>query len=97
MTVGATLQSTKDPAIFAVGDCAHLEHAPRPKAGVFAVRAAPVLTANLRAAVSGTELSPFRPQSHYLKLVSLGRKSALADKWGMRVTGDLGLALEGPD
>ncbi|MXY34216.1 MAG: selenide, water dikinase SelD [Boseongicola sp. SB0664_bin_43] len=88
VTVGATLQSTKDPAIFAVGDCAHLEHAPRPKAGVFAVRAAPVLTANLRAAVSGTELSAFRPQSHYLKLVSLGRKTALADKWGMRATGD---------
>ena len=88
VTVGATLQSATDPAIFAVGDCAHLEHAPRPKAGVFAVRAAPVLTANLRAAVSGTELSAFRPQSHYLKLVSLGRKSALADKWGMRITGD---------
>ncbi|MDE0211007.1 MAG: selenide, water dikinase SelD [Boseongicola sp.] len=88
VTVGATLRSAKDPAIFAVGDCAHLGHAPRPKAGVFAVRAAPVLTANLRAAVSGTELSAFRPQSHYLKLVSLGRKSALADKWGMRVTGD---------
>ena len=88
VTVGATLRSATDPAIFAVGDCAHLEHAPRPKAGVFAVRAAPVLTANLRAAVSGTELSAFRPQSHYLKLVSLGRKSALADKWGVRVTGD---------
>ncbi|MDE0344767.1 MAG: selenide, water dikinase SelD [Boseongicola sp.] len=88
VTVGETLRSTKDPAIFAVGDCAHLGHAPRPKAGVFAVRAAPVLTANLRAAVSGTELSAFRPQSHYLKLVSLGRKSALADKWGMRATGD---------
>ncbi len=88
VTVGATLRSAKDPAIFAVGDCAHLEHAPRPKAGVFAVRAAPVLTTNLRAAVSGTELSAFRPQSHYLKLVSLGRKSALADKWGVSVTGD---------
>ncbi len=88
VTVGATLQSTTDPAIFAVGDCAHLECAPRPKAGVFAVRAAPALTANLRAAVSGGELSAFRPQLHYLKLVSLGRKSALADKWGLRATGD---------
>ncbi len=87
VTVGKTLQSTTDPRIFAVGDCAHLEHAPRPKAGVFAVRAAPVLAANIRAAVSGKEPNAFRPQSRYLKLVSLGRKSALADKWGMRVAG----------
>jgi len=40
LTVGPTLQ-TSNPHIFAVGDCAHLSHAPRPKAGVFAVREAP--------------------------------------------------------
>ena len=36
--VGADLRSLNDPAVFAVGDCANLTHAPRPKAGVFAVR-----------------------------------------------------------
>lgn len=39
LTVRPSLQ-TSDDDIFAVGDCAHLAHAPRPKAGVFAVRQA---------------------------------------------------------
>ena len=71
LTTSPTLQ-TSDPAIFAVGDCAHLTASPRPKAGVFAVRAAPILHHNLRAALTGTPLKPFRPQSDYLKLISTG-------------------------
>ncbi len=69
-------------SLFAVGDCAHLCHAPRPKAGVFAVRAAPVLAHNLRAALSGTQPRPYRPQKNFLKLVSLGGRRALADRGG---------------
>jgi selenide,water dikinase len=84
--VGPTLQSS-DPLIFAVGDCASLTHAPRPKAGVFAVRAAPVLHHNLRASLTGSPLRPFSPQSDYLKLISLGGQSALADKWGLTFAG----------
>lgn len=88
VTVDQTLRSVSAPEIFAVGDCAHLSTSPRPKAGVFAVRAAPVLADNLRAALSGKPLRPFTPQKHYLKLVSLGRKAALADKWGHSLKGD---------
>ncbi|SMX44944.1 selenide, water dikinase SelD [Actibacterium lipolyticum] len=86
--VGPTLQSLNDPAIFAVGDCAHLTHAPRPKAGVFAVREAPVLVHNLRAALSGGRLQPYHPQKDYLKLISTGHKRAVADKLGLRLEGD---------
>ena len=77
---------TSDPLIFASGDCAQLPD-PRPKAGVFAVRAAPVLHYNLRATLAGRPLRPFRPQRDYLKLVSLGDRSALAEKWGLTAIG----------
>jgi selenide,water dikinase len=77
-----------DPAIFAVGDCAFMTGSPRPKAGVFAVRQAPVLFDNLRAALSEAGgLRPYRPQRDYLKLISLGRKAALAERFGMAVSG----------
>lgn len=78
----AQLRSS-DPAIYAAGDCAHLTHAPRPKAGVFAVRAAPVLAHNLRADLTGAARRRFEPQGDYLKLISLGHKAALGEKWGL--------------
>ncbi|MBY0395327.1 MAG: selenide, water dikinase SelD, partial [Thermoleophilia bacterium] len=77
-----------DPSVFAAGDIAHFTHAPRPKAGVFAVRAAPVLFRNLTVALTGRgAMRHFRPQGDYLKLVSLGAKRATADKWGLSATG----------
>ncbi|SEM94592.1 selenophosphate synthase [Pseudorhodobacter antarcticus] len=86
ITVSPTLQSS-DPHIFAVGDCAHLAHAPRPKAGVFAVRQAPILLYNLRASLSGAALRPYHPQRDYLKLISMGQQRAVADKLGLRLEG----------
>ena len=87
VTVDDQLRSVSDPSIYAVGDCAHLSHAPRPKAGVYAVRAAPVLAHNLRADLAGGMRRVFRPQGDFLKLVSLGGKAALAEKWGWVVAG----------
>ncbi|MGR3291682.1 MAG: selenide, water dikinase SelD, partial [Paracoccaceae bacterium] len=87
VAVDETLRSLNTATVFAVGDCAHLSHAPRPKAGVFAVREAPVLFANLRAALSSGKFRKFKPQRDYLKLISLGEKSALAEKWGMMLRG----------
>lgn len=78
-----------DPAVFAVGDCAAMPFAPRPKAGVFAVRAAPILHHNLRAALTGGTRKTFKPQKDYLKLISLGQKSAMGEKFGLAVAGPL--------
>ena len=85
--VQATLQSCVDPLIYATGDCAALTFAPRPKAGVFAVRQAPVLYHNLRADLLGGSRRPFRPQKSYLKLISTGGKGAIADKAGLKLDG----------
>ncbi len=86
ITVTPTLRSS-DPAIFAAGDCAHLAFAPRAKAGVYAVRAAPILAHNLRASLLGQPLHRFAPQKDYLKLISLGGQRAVADKWGLPLRG----------
>lgn len=85
--VRQTLQTQTDPMVFAAGDCAALPD-PRPKAGVFAVREAPVLHGNLEAVLTGGRLRPYRPQRDYLKLVSLGGKRAVAEKGGRTLAGD---------
>ncbi|WP_319937717.1 selenide, water dikinase SelD [Alitabrizicola rongguiensis] len=78
---------TSDASVFAAGDCAEMVWAPRPKAGVYAVRQAPILLHNLRAALSGGGMRRYRPQSDYLKLISAGGKTAVADKWGLPLDG----------
>ena len=87
VAVGPTLQSLSDPMIFAAGDCAHMAESPRPKAGVFAVRQAPVLHHNLRAALSGGGLRRYSPQRDYMKLISTGAKGAVADRAGLQAGG----------
>ncbi len=86
VAVDASLRSS-DGTVFAAGDCAHMTEAPRPKAGVFAVRQAPVLAQNLRAVLTGGRLQRYSPQRDYLKLISLGGKRAVADKSGFRLAG----------
>ena len=80
-----TLQVIGHEQIFATGDCAVIETAPRPASGVWAVRAAQPLAHNLEAACAGRSLSRWRPQSHALQLVG-GRKQAWA-LWAGRVLG----------
>ncbi|MDE0113917.1 MAG: FAD-dependent oxidoreductase, partial [Albidovulum sp.] len=87
LVVDRFLRCPQDSSIYAVGDCAHMLHSPRPKAGVFAVRQAPVLLNNLRAAVAGGRQREFAPQNDYLKLVSAGSKFAVAEKFGLTVSG----------
>ncbi|SPJ30173.1 selenide, water dikinase SelD [Falsiruegeria mediterranea] len=88
ISVDAHLRSS-DPSVFAAGDCAHLSFDPRPKAGVYAVREAPILLNNLRAAMGVGRPKTYKPQRDYLKLISLGGKSALAERLGTAVQGGL--------
>jgi len=82
------LQSVTYREVFGAGDCATLEGMPLAKAGVFAVRAAPLLTANLRAALGGGELAPLRTDPRYLALVATGPCHAVGTWGGFAWEGD---------
>jgi len=57
--------------VFAVGDCGTLRDYPSlAKSGVYAVREAPILWANLRAAARGAPLTAFRPQRDFLSILN---------------------------
>jgi selenide,water dikinase len=87
LAVRDTLQAVSDERIFGAGDIATQLNHPRPKAGVFAVRQAPVLAANLRNLLLHKPLREHRPQRRFLSLVSLGGRRAVADKGWFSVTG----------
>jgi pyridine nucleotide-disulfide oxidoreductase family protein len=82
------LQSVSHPEIFGAGDCASIEGRPRPRAGVFAVRAGPVLAANLRAAISGGTLRPHVTSRRYLALISAGDHYAIGSWDGFSWEGE---------
>ena len=78
LAVGPTLQSLSHERIFAAGDIAGLVGQKREKAGVFAVRAGPVLTRNIRALIAGKRMQKWRAQRHWLALIGLADGRALA-------------------
>ncbi|HSJ98051.1 MAG TPA: FAD-dependent oxidoreductase, partial [Myxococcota bacterium] len=77
------LQSVWHADVFGAGDCATQEGRDLAKAGVFAVRAAPVLAANLRSALHGGELRLHRPRANFLALVSAGERYAVGSWDGL--------------
>jgi selenide,water dikinase len=81
------LRSVSHPHIFAAGDCATLEGSPRPKAGVWAVRAGAPLADNLRRAATGRALRPWKPQFDALVILGLGHGRAVAWRNGIALQG----------
>ena len=73
--------------VFAVGDCAYNSETNLPRAGVYAVRQAPILYHNLKATLTGKKLKPFKPQSDFLKLISTGNKNAIGSKFSFSAEG----------
>ena len=82
------LRSVSHPRVFATGDIGTQQNTPSAKAGVFAVRQAPVLFENLRRTVLGQALASYRPQRDFLSLLATGGRSAIACRGPLVVEGD---------
>jgi pyridine nucleotide-disulfide oxidoreductase family protein len=88
IAVDERLQSVSHPFVFAAGDCASMIGHPRPKSGVYAVRAGPPLARNLRRYLAGRTPRRYRPQRVALYLLSTGPKHALANWDGLSFEGN---------
>jgi len=83
LRVHDTYELIQHPGVFAAGDCCHMDAHPRPKAGVYAVRAGPVLLENLLRYCCGTtntKLRHHRPQTSFLSLISTGDRYAVLSR-----------------
>ena len=83
-----SLQSTSHDFVFATGDIGTQVLNPSAKAGVFAVRQAPVLLDNIRRYIGGQPLRAYRAQRDFLSLMATGSKHAIASRGPVVVQGD---------
>lgn len=86
--VGHDLGAVAQSHIFAAGDCATIDGAPRPKSGVYAVRQGPILADNLQRACLAQPLRNYHPQAAALSLISTGDQYAVANRgpWSLAGT-----------
>jgi selenide,water dikinase len=81
LRVNEYLQAEGGPEnVFGAGDCTTNVANPRPKAGVYAVRAGMPLAENIAAYAQNKPLRPWHPQSSHLNLISAGSRYAIGVK-----------------
>lgn len=81
------MASQSHPNVMVVGDAGTQPDDPRPKGGVFAVRAGPRVATAVRAFAAGTPLPPVRLQRRGLVLLSTGRRHAIGTRNGITLSG----------
>ncbi len=79
--VDAGHRSLSHAGVFAAGDVCARQDVVLAHSGVHAVRAGPVLAANLLASLDGRPLRPYRPRRRTLYLLATGPRHAIAS-WG---------------
>ena len=87
MRVDATLRSISHGFVFAAGDCAAIEGNPRPKSGVWAVRAGAPLAAQSASRRTRPGAAALATAVGALAILGLGDGRALAWRNGMAVSG----------
>ena len=82
-----TLRSLSGQPIFAVGDSGSIAGEALPKAGVYAVRQAPILWENIGRVLDGRPLRRYIPQRSFLKLINLGDGRAIGQYRALTFSG----------
>ena len=85
--VSETLQSVSHPDVLAAGDIATVRGHPRPRSGVYAVRAGALVAANIARLVAGRQPIARRPPRDALALISAGERYALGARNGLTFEG----------
>eukprot|EP00347_Sterkiella_histriomuscorum_P018476 403345372 len=85
------MQSTSHSNVFAGGDCVTMENYSHdrfpPKAGVYAVRAGPIIAQNLVNSILDKPLVKYVPQSGFLALLMTADEKAIGSKFGIAFAG----------
>lgn len=90
--VNEFMQSTSHPNVFAGGDCVTMEKyadepAFPPKAGVYAVRAGPIIAENIVNMINKAPLQAYVPQRQFLSILMTADEKAIATKYGITLVG----------
>lgn len=83
--VNSRLQSVSHPDVLACGDCATVVGGRYPKSGVFAVRQADTLAANVIAKMAAKPLKAWQSEARALAIICAGDHRALAHRQGGQV------------